>query len=195
MDGRCRIAPDGPPYTRHPTEPASGAPRFKDTTKTALPRSGGVLLHPTSLPGTGIGDLGPNARRFVEEVASMGLRWWQMLPIGPTGFGDSPYQSPSTFAGNPLLISLEDLVSRWAAHRPGDPGGVGGRAGGFRRSHPVEENASRPRRDALHPRLSVRSLRHIPEDARRRVARRLRDHSRRASEPTRADRGGSGIRP
>ena len=76
-----------------------------------LPRSGGILLHPTSLPGSGIGDIGPAARRFVRVVAEMGLRWWQMLPIGPTGYGDSPYQSPSTFAGNPLLVSLDDLVT------------------------------------------------------------------------------------
>ncbi|MEX2653944.1 MAG: 4-alpha-glucanotransferase [Acidimicrobiia bacterium] len=75
-----------------------------------LSRSGGILLHPTSLPGTGIGDTGPSAHRFAGVVAEMGLRWWQMLPIGPTGYGDSPYQSPSTFAGNPLLISLDDLA-------------------------------------------------------------------------------------
>lgn len=74
-------------------------------------RSGGVLLHPTSLPGAhGIGELGPHARAFADTIADMGLGWWQMLPIGPTGYGDSPYQSPSTFAGNPLLISFDDLV-------------------------------------------------------------------------------------
>ena len=76
----------------------------------SLARSAGILLHPTSLPGPGIGDLGPSARRFTDVLAEMGLRWWQMLPINPTGYGDSPYQSPSTFAGNPLLVSLEDLV-------------------------------------------------------------------------------------
>lgn len=76
----------------------------------SLPRSGGILLHPTSLPGTGIGDVGHTARRFAGLVADMDLRWWQMLPIGPTGHGDSPYQSPSTFAGNPLLVSLQDLT-------------------------------------------------------------------------------------
>lgn len=75
-----------------------------------VPRSGGILLHPTSLPGTGIGDTGPSAHRFADVVAQMGLHWWQMLPIGPTGYGDSPYQSPSTFAGNPLLISLDELA-------------------------------------------------------------------------------------
>lgn len=79
--------------------------------ESSLPRSAGILLHPTSLPGPGIGDLGPSARRFAELVADMGMRWWQMLPVGPTGYGDSPYQSPSTFAGNPILISPEDLVA------------------------------------------------------------------------------------
>lgn len=70
-------------------------------------RTSGVLLHPTSLPGTfGIGTLGPEAHRFLEVLERMRQSWWQMLPIGPTGYGDSPYQSPSTFAGNPLLIDL-----------------------------------------------------------------------------------------
>ncbi len=75
-----------------------------------LRRSSGLLLHPTSLPGPhGIGDIGPHARRFADVLCRMGQRWWQVLPVGPTGYGDSPYQSPSTFAGNPLLISLVDL--------------------------------------------------------------------------------------
>lgn len=70
-----------------------------------------MLLHPTSLPGRhGIGELGREARRFADLIDSMGLSWWQMLPIGPTGYGDSPYQSPSTFGGNPLLIAFDDLV-------------------------------------------------------------------------------------
>lgn len=76
----------------------------------SLARSAGILLHPTSLPGGGIGDVGPSARRFADLLGEMELQWWQMLPVNPTGYGDSPYQSPSTFAGNPLLISLEDLV-------------------------------------------------------------------------------------
>jgi len=76
-----------------------------------LPRGSGVLLHPTSLPGRfGIGDLGPEARAFVRGLARAQQQWWQVLPLGPTGFGDSPYQCFSAFAGNPLLISLEDLV-------------------------------------------------------------------------------------
>jgi len=76
-----------------------------------LPRASGLLLHPTSLPGPfGIGDLGPAAYAFVDFLAAAGQRCWQVLPLGPTSYGDSPYQSPSTFAGNPLLISLERLV-------------------------------------------------------------------------------------
>jgi len=74
-------------------------------------RSGGLLLHPTSLPGAGIGELGAESHRFARTLAEMGLRWWQMLPVGPTGYGDSPYQSPSTFAGNPLLIGVDALVA------------------------------------------------------------------------------------
>jgi 4-alpha-glucanotransferase len=75
-------------------------------------RSSGLLLHPTSLPSPYcIGDLGPCARAFADDLARAGQRWWQMLPIGPTGMGDSPYNALSAFAGNPLLISPEDMVS------------------------------------------------------------------------------------
>ena len=74
-------------------------------------RSSGVLLHPTSLPARfGIGDLGPSAFAFIDLLASAGQRLWQVLPLGPTGYGDSPYQCFSAFAGNPLLISLERLL-------------------------------------------------------------------------------------
>lgn len=73
-------------------------------------RSAGVLLHPTSLPSPfGIGDLGPSAYTWVDLLARYDQTWWQTLPLGPTGFGDSPYQSFSAFAGNPLLISPEKL--------------------------------------------------------------------------------------
>jgi 4-alpha-glucanotransferase len=76
-----------------------------------FPRSAGVLLHPTSLPGRiGVGDLGAEAYRFADFLARTGQRIWQVLPLGPTGYGDSPYQCFSAFAGNPLLISLEKLV-------------------------------------------------------------------------------------
>lgn len=74
-------------------------------------RSAGVLLHITSLPGPhGIGDLGPAARRFVDFLADAGCSVWQVLPLGPTGFGDSPYATFSAFAGNPYLISPDDLL-------------------------------------------------------------------------------------
>ena len=74
-----------------------------------LPRSAGILLHPTSLPGgQGIGDLGPDAHRFLREIASAGITLWQMLPLGPTGYGNSPYQCFSSFAGNPLLVHVDN---------------------------------------------------------------------------------------
>ncbi len=77
----------------------------------AFSRSSGVLLHPTSLPGRfGIGDLGPTAFEFIEWLAAAGQHLWQVLPLGPTGYGNSPYQSFSAFAGNPLLISLDGLI-------------------------------------------------------------------------------------
>jgi len=77
----------------------------------SFPRSSGVLLHPTSLPGGfGIGDLGPSAFEFIDLLASAGQRLWQVLPLGPTGYGDSPYQCFSAFAGNTLLVSLEGLI-------------------------------------------------------------------------------------
>jgi 4-alpha-glucanotransferase len=77
-----------------------------------LPRSSGLLLHPTSLPGPhGIGDLGPEAFAFVDLLAAAKQSLWQVLPLGPTGYGDSPYQCFSAFAGNPLLISLDGLLA------------------------------------------------------------------------------------
>ena len=73
-------------------------------------RTSGLLAHPTSLPGRrGIGDFS-SAGRFIGILDDMRQSWWQMLPVGPTGYGNSPYQSPSTFAGNPLLIGLDLLV-------------------------------------------------------------------------------------
>jgi 4-alpha-glucanotransferase len=74
-------------------------------------RTSGILLHPTSLPGPyGIGDLGPGAYRWVDWLAGTGCKLWQVLPLGPTGYGDSPYQCFSAFAGNPYLISPEFLL-------------------------------------------------------------------------------------
>jgi 4-alpha-glucanotransferase len=78
-----------------------------------FPRSSGILLHPTSLPGPfGIGDLGPEACAFVDFLAAAGQTLWQVLPLGPTGYGNSPYQCFSAVAGNPLLISPELLARK-----------------------------------------------------------------------------------
>jgi len=87
-------------------------------------RSSGILLHPTSLPGSyGIGDLGPQAYKWIDFLVQTGCSLWQVLPLGPTGYGDSPYQCFSSFAGNPYLISpglllddglliMDDLVNK-----------------------------------------------------------------------------------
>ena len=97
---RAMLAPQGalePALTEGPVE--------------TFPRASGILLHPTSLPGRfGIGDLGEAAYRFVDFLAASRQRYWQIMPLGPTSYGDSPYQALSAFAGNPLLISLERLV-------------------------------------------------------------------------------------
>ena len=75
-------------------------------------RRAGLLLHPTSLPGPyGVGTLGQEAYNWVDFLAAAGMRLWQVMPLGPTGFGDSPYQCFSAFAGNPFLIDLPKLVS------------------------------------------------------------------------------------
>ncbi|MBK6429936.1 4-alpha-glucanotransferase [Candidatus Amarolinea dominans] len=77
-----------------------------------FPRSSGVLLHPTSFPGPyGIGDLGDAAIEWIEFLARHGQQLWQVFPLGPTGYGDSPYQCFSAFAGNPLLISPDRLLA------------------------------------------------------------------------------------
>lgn len=76
-------------------------------------RSCGILLHPTSLPGKyGIGDIGKEAFKFIDFLEKAGQKIWQILPLGPTGYGNSPYQCYSSLAGNPLLISLEELVEK-----------------------------------------------------------------------------------
>jgi 4-alpha-glucanotransferase len=77
----------------------------------SFPRAAGILLHPTSLPSCGgIGDFGPAAYQFVDWLAASRQGLWQVLPLGPLGYGNSPYSSISAFAGNPLLISLERLA-------------------------------------------------------------------------------------
>ena len=73
--------------------------------------SSGILLHISSLPGKyGIGTLGEEARKFADFLVKSGQEYWQILPVGPTGFGDSPYQSYSAYAGNPLLIDIDMLI-------------------------------------------------------------------------------------
>ena len=77
-----------------------------------LSRSTGILLHPTSLPGSyGIGDFGDEARAFINFLATGGQHLWQVLPLGPTGYGNSPYQSVSAFAGNTLLVDPRQLIA------------------------------------------------------------------------------------
>lgn len=88
-----------------------------------MDRHGGILLHPTSLPGPyGIGDLGPGAYRWLDFVSQSGCRFWQLLPLGPTGYGDSPYQTFSAVAGNPNLVSPEALALDGFIDPPGSPG-------------------------------------------------------------------------
>src|SRR5262249_19936033 len=87
------------------TRPTGGPP--------VLPRErgSGMLLHMTSLPSPyGIGDVGPAAFSWIDRLHAAGQSWWQALPLGPTGYGNSPYQSPSSFAGNDLLISPDGLI-------------------------------------------------------------------------------------
>src|SRR5574341_2374894 len=78
-----------------------------------FPRASGILLHPTSLQSRhGIGDLGDEAYRFADFLTASGQTLWQLLPLGPTGYGDSPYACYSAFAGNTLLISPERLLKQ-----------------------------------------------------------------------------------
>ncbi|MBM3150785.1 MAG: 4-alpha-glucanotransferase [Chloroflexi bacterium] len=80
-------------------------------------RSSGILLHPTSLPGPyGIGDLGPAAHGWADWLSGAGCKLWQALPLGPTGYGDSPYQCFSAFAGNPYLVSPDLLLRDGLLH-------------------------------------------------------------------------------
>src|SRR5271163_2741578 len=75
-------------------------------------RASGLLLHVTSLPSPyGVGDLGSSAFSWIDRLHDAGQAWWQALPLGPTGYGNSPYQSMSSFAGNELLISPGSLIS------------------------------------------------------------------------------------
>lgn len=79
-------------------------------------RKSGILMHISSLPGAGgIGSLGKEAYAFADFLEASGMKLWQVLPMGPTGYGESPYQSSSVHAGNPMLISTEKLVGGWSA--------------------------------------------------------------------------------
>ena len=80
-------------------------------------RASGIIMHISSLPSPyGIGTLGKEARRFADFLASAGQKYWQLLPMNPTGFGDSPYQALSTFAGNHYFIDLDTLVTEGLLH-------------------------------------------------------------------------------
>jgi 4-alpha-glucanotransferase len=112
-------------------------------------RSSGLLLHVASLPSFGgIGDLGPAAYAFADFLAASKQRLWQVLPLGPTGYGNSPYAALSAFAGNPLLISLEFLADRGWIER-NRLNGLPGRSGNidydevFARKLPLVEEAGR----------------------------------------------------
>ena len=98
---------------REPAAATGRAPAAPYACQAFPRRSAGVLLHPTALPGEGpVGSLGAEARRFVDIIAAAGFSWWQVCPLGPTGYGDSPYQALSVFAGNPYLLDLADLGAR-----------------------------------------------------------------------------------
>lgn len=101
-------------------------------------RAAGVLLHVTSLPGPhGIGDFGPAAYHFVDWLQASGQRIWQLLPTTPVGPGDSPYQSPSAFAGSPLMVAFEPLIEKgWLAPPRLPDGGLDARRVDFRKVIP-----------------------------------------------------------
>ncbi|TLM65785.1 MAG: 4-alpha-glucanotransferase [Deltaproteobacteria bacterium] len=104
-------------------------------------RSSGVLLHPTALPGPhGIGSFGAEARAFVDFLAAAGQSIWQILPLGPTGFGDSPYNALSAQAGNPLLVDLPTLAA-WGDLDPAEAADLGDAPGrvDFAAAHRVKE--------------------------------------------------------
>ena len=113
-------------------------------TTTPSPRSAGVLLHPTSLPAPyGIGDLGPAAYAWVDALVHARQSWWQILPLGPTGYGDSPYQSLSSFAGNPYLISPDLLIQDGLLKKDDLAGAqVPRRPRRLRPGHPVQGQAA-----------------------------------------------------
>src|SRR5688572_28848910 len=116
---RARVSPRASSWsavsmTRIDTGPAALDGPLAGPPAVAAPprrRGSGILLHPTSLPGPyGIGDLGPAAFQWVDHLVQMQQKWWQVLPLGPTGYGDSPYQCFSAMAGNSYLISPTALL-------------------------------------------------------------------------------------
>ena len=93
-------------------------------------RSSGLLLHVTSLPSKyGIGDVGPAALAWIDRLREAGQSWWQALPLGPTGYGNSPYQPMSSFAGNELLVSPDWLVEDGLLRREDCEASCGGDKG------------------------------------------------------------------
>ena len=117
-------------------------------------RGSGILLHITSLPSPfGIGDLGPEAYRFVDFLVAAGQSLWQVLPLGPVGFGASPYSSFCSVAGNPLLISLEQLVDQGDLPNSGPSTGAFGVG-----SRPVDYPAVEARKTPILERAAQRFL-------------------------------------
>ncbi len=107
-------------------------------------RASGVLLHVSSLPSRGgIGDLGPAAYAFADFLARAKQQYWQVLPLTPTGYGNSPYSALSAFAGNPLFISIETLASQgWLDPSSRRGFAAGRRSGGFRTRGTGEASAA-----------------------------------------------------
>ena len=122
-------------------------------------RASGLLLHVTSLPSPyGIGDVGPAALAWIDRLREAGQTWWQALPLGPTGYGNSPYQSLSSFAGNGLLISPDSLIEDGLLRQSDCEGHVlPGDGHRLRRRHSVQTAVARngleplPRRGACRP--------------------------------------------
>ena len=108
-------------------------------------RASGVLLHVSSLPSPyGIGDIGPAALAWVDCLHEAGQSWWQALPLGPTGYGNSPYQSLSSFAGNELLISPDGLIEDGLLRRSDCEGKAFSAASvDYDACHPVQTPAAR----------------------------------------------------
>ena len=153
------------------------------------PRAAGVLLHLSSLPSAhGVGDLGAGARAFAEWLARAGVRWWQMLPVGPIGRGDSPYSSRSAFAGEELFLELDALRRDGLLER--DELRAPARARPRRRGLPRRARLQAP---ALAPRLAA--LRARGRRTRARVPHLRRAHARLARTLRRPRRGRSELPP